>query len=52
MECEECNKKLKRKEGIEIVINGKKIPFIVCSWECLSLYASEVSSHEENGNEP
>lgn len=47
VECETCEKKILRKEGIGIIVNNKIFPFFCCSYDCLSVYVGELCQHEE-----
>lgn len=46
--CEICEKELKEKEQIKIIIGNNKRPCLIfCSYECLSIKAGELSQYEE-----
>lgn len=50
VECETCQKKIKRKEGITMIVNDEILPFFCCSWNCLLEYVMEVCQHEETSS--
>jgi len=47
VECETCHKKIIRKNGIGLMVGEKVLPFFCCSYDCLSIYVSELCQHEE-----
>ena len=46
--CEGCDKEIEKGNEISIMVGKKKLPFIVCSYECLSLYATKLSGFEDD----